>query len=237
VRRVVGKLVIGSAIFRTDFKAVILLESANRLHATTFDWPKPSHPGGFTMKLRKHIRQKRLDCVRQVSGQMRSGATFLQLGIDRIVDMQFGGDVYACHVILEMYDRGNVILTDHEYNILYLLRWRTDKDTDVRFAVGQRCDQNVFQLEICAHTCRYPVENARAMSTCALDEADVHKLITTAKGDEQLRKVLVSSTAYAAPLLEHVALLCANVNLNEKCGGWLWQIDKVNNCVFSKCCR
>jgi predicted ribosome quality control (RQC) complex YloA/Tae2 family protein len=77
------------------------------------------------MKLRKHIKQKRLESVRQ-------------LGVDRIVDFQFGGDDRACHVIVELYDRGNVILTDADYLILNVLRPRTDKDVDVRFAVREK---------------------------------------------------------------------------------------------------
>lgn len=77
------------------------------------------------MKLRKHIKQKRLESVRQ-------------LGVDRIVDLQFGGDDRACHVIIELYDRGNVVLTDADYLILNILRPRTDKDVDVRFAVREK---------------------------------------------------------------------------------------------------
>ncbi len=77
------------------------------------------------MKLRKHIRQRRLDAIRQ-------------LGVDRIVDMQFGGDDRACHVIVELYDRGNILLTDADYVILNVLRPRTDTDVDVRFAVREK---------------------------------------------------------------------------------------------------
>ena len=95
-----------------------------------------------------------------------------QLGIDRIVDIQFGSDEAAYHLIIELYDRvcmldlnlffqncvcsfelrpacicpqGNVILADHEYTILNLLRFRTAETEDVKIAVRER----------------YPVENAR----------------------------------------------------------------------------
>ena len=47
-----------------------------------------------------------------------------QLGVDRVVDMQFGSDAAAYHVILELYDRGNVVLTDCDYKILNILRPR-----------------------------------------------------------------------------------------------------------------
>lgn len=41
--------------------------------------------------------------------------------------------------------QGNIILTDHEYTILNLLRFRTDEAEDVKIAVRER----------------YPIENAR----------------------------------------------------------------------------
>jgi len=63
------------------------------------------------MKLRKHLNNKRLESIRQ-------------LGADRIVDFQFGTDVFTHHIILELYDKGNIILTDHTYKILSLLRPR-----------------------------------------------------------------------------------------------------------------
>lgn len=59
------------------------------------------------------------------------------MGTDRIVDMTFGDEEYACHVIVELYDRGNIILTDSEYKILNVLRPRTDKESDVRFSVRE----------------------------------------------------------------------------------------------------
>lgn len=51
--------------------------------------------------------------------------------------MTFGDEEYACHVIVEFYDRGNVVLTDADYKILNVLRPRTDKDHDVRFSVRE----------------------------------------------------------------------------------------------------
>lgn len=100
--------------FRSDVKYTLLIESGIRLHLTNFDYPKNITPSGFSMKLRKHIKQKRLETVQQ-------------LGIDRIIDFRFGSGEAACHVIVELYDRGNIVLTDHQYLILNVLRPRTDK--------------------------------------------------------------------------------------------------------------
>ena len=72
-----------------DKKTVLLIESGIRLHTTEFDWPKNPAPSGFSMKLRKHINNKRLEKVKQV-------------GVDRVVDLQFGSGEAAYHLILEM---------------------------------------------------------------------------------------------------------------------------------------
>ena len=61
------------------------------------------------MKLRKHLRTKKLTAINQ-------------LGVDRVIDLQFGYDEYAFHIMVELYASGNVILCDHEYTILSLLR-------------------------------------------------------------------------------------------------------------------
>eukprot|EP00058_Branchiostoma_floridae_P011332 XP_002596820.1 hypothetical protein BRAFLDRAFT_116214 [Branchiostoma floridae] len=111
-------------LVKTDEKKMLLLESGTRLYATSFDWPKNMMPSGFSMKLRKHLRTRRLISIQQ-------------LGSDRIVDMQFGENEAAYHLIVELYDRGNLILTDYEYTILNLLRTRTEGD-DVRFAVREK---------------------------------------------------------------------------------------------------
>ncbi len=61
------------------------------------------------MKMRKHIRTKLLHDVQQ-------------MGTDRVVIFTFGTNENAFHVILELYAGGNVILTDHTFCILSLLR-------------------------------------------------------------------------------------------------------------------
>lgn len=55
-----------------------------------------------------------------------------QIGHDRIIDLQFGIDEAAYHVIIELYDKGNIALTDHEYIILNILRPRVEGE-NIRF--------------------------------------------------------------------------------------------------------
>mmetsp|Transcript_66499 Transcript_66499/g.92088 ORF Transcript_66499/g.92088 Transcript_66499/m.92088 type:complete len:105 (+) Transcript_66499:263-577(+) len=61
------------------------------------------------MKLRKHLRTKKLESI-------------TQLGIDRVIDLTFGKGEATYHILVELYAQGNVILTDSDYTILSLLR-------------------------------------------------------------------------------------------------------------------
>ena len=57
-------------------KALLLCESGVRLHTTAYAREKADTPSNITLKLRKHIRTRRLESVRQV-------------GADRIVQLTF----------------------------------------------------------------------------------------------------------------------------------------------------
>lgn len=144
---------------RTEEKTVLLLESGNRIHVTAFEWPKNVAPSGFSMKLRKHLSNKRLESL-------------TQLGTDRIIDLQFGSGIAAYHVILELYDKGNIILCDHEFTILNLLRPHTEGDR-FKFAVWKK----------------YPQDRARE-SNIPSKEALID-IIKSSKSGDQLKKVLV----------------------------------------------
>ncbi|VDK73476.1 unnamed protein product [Litomosoides sigmodontis] len=174
-------------IQKPDEKCFIMLESGCRIHKTTFDWPKAQFPSSFTMKLRKHIRHKRLEHV-------------TQLGVDRIIDMQFGLDEYACHVIVELYDRGNVLLTDNNYTILNVLRPRTDKETDTRFSVQKR----------------YPLEAVRHDISCPTKDELMERLKKAKKGDS-VKRFLAPLTQYGPTLIEH-SLRVVGVARNAQIG-------------------
>uniref|UniRef100_K3WCD0 Ribosome quality control complex subunit 2 n=1 Tax=Globisporangium ultimum (strain ATCC 200006 / CBS 805.95 / DAOM BR144) TaxID=431595 RepID=K3WCD0_GLOUD len=114
-------------------KVFLLLESGIRFHTSKYARDASSSsatlPSQFTMKLRKHLRGKRLVALQQLEG-------------DRVVDLTFGSDQLQCHLILELYASGNIILTDESYNILSLLR--THKfDENVKMAVKQ-----VYPIEV-----------------------------------------------------------------------------------------
>jgi len=176
-------------VAHADKKFVILIESGNRIHLTEYDWPKNMLPSAFSMKCRKHLKGRRLASVKQ-------------LGIDRIIDFQFGFDEAAYHLIVELYDRGNIILTDYEYTILQLLRMRTDTDKDVKFAVREK----------------YPWDLAKQHESIPTLEQLKLKL-ENAKDGEQLKRVLNPIFIYGGSLLEHALLevgIQPNIKVNQQ---------------------
>ncbi|KAF0686277.1 Aste57867_21883 [Aphanomyces stellatus] len=105
-------------------KVFLLLQSGTRFHTTAYARETASAlPLQFTMKLRKHLRGKRLASVTQCAS-------------DRVIDFCFGDGDQRHHLILELYAAGNIILTDDKYTILSLLRTHA-YDEQVKVAVKQ----------------------------------------------------------------------------------------------------
>lgn len=122
-------------------KVLLLMESGVRLHTTAYVRDKNTTPSGFTLKLRKHIRTRRLEDVRQ-------------LGYDRIILFQFGLGTNAHYIILELYSQGNLLLTDSEFVVMTLLR--SHRDDDKGLAIMSR------------H--RYPVETCRVFERTTFEK-------------------------------------------------------------------
>ncbi|KAI9122760.1 hypothetical protein K1719_005649 [Acacia pycnantha] len=112
-------------------KVLLLMESGVRLHTTVYMRDKSNTPSGFTLKLRRHIRTRRLEDVRQ-------------LGYDRIILFQFGIGENAYYIILELYAQGNILLTDSNFTVLTLLRSHRDDDKGVAIMSRHR-----YPTEIC----------------------------------------------------------------------------------------
>ncbi|KAL0868880.1 hypothetical protein ABMA27_007220 [Loxostege sticticalis] len=160
---------------RSEEKSVLLLESGNRFHTTQFEWPKNMAPSGFTMKLRKHLKNKRLERL-------------TQLGIDRIVDLQFGMGEAAYHVILELYDRGNIVLTDCNWTILNVLRPHVEGDK-IRFAVKEK----------------YPLDRAKTNYAAPSEDA-LKEILSKSKPGDNLKKILNPNLEYGSAIIDHVLL-------------------------------
>eukprot|EP00891_Asterochloris_glomerata_P005087 jgi/Astpho2/5087/fgenesh1_pg.00072_%23_10_t len=157
-------------------KVFLVLESGTRFHTTQYQKEKSNTPSNFTLKLRKHLRARRLEDVRQ-------------LGVDRIVDFQFGSGEAAYHLILELYSQGNVILTDASYEVLTLLR--SHRDDAKGFAIMAR------------HP--YPIHTIRQRQ--AVTEEQLEAALSSADEKQTLRGALSSALPYGPAVADHCLLI------------------------------
>jgi len=108
---------------RSETKEFLILESGVRFHTTSMNSEKNKIPSPFTMKLRKYLREKRLEDIQQI-------------GVERVVDFTFGREDSEYHILLELYASGNLILTDGQYKILALIRSH-EFNEEIKTAVGE----------------------------------------------------------------------------------------------------
>lgn len=156
-------------------KAFLLLESGSRFHMTQALQNKNDIPSNFTLKIRKHIRGKRLEHVRQ-------------LGVDRVVDFVFGAGEACHHLILEMYSQGNLVLTDHKYEVLTLLR--SHRDDEKGFAIMAR------------HP--YPIHAIRLRQS--LSEEVMQQAVESAVPETTLKALVAGVLPYGPAIAEHCVL-------------------------------
>ncbi|KAJ2235815.1 hypothetical protein H4R99_001645 [Coemansia sp. RSA 1722] len=163
---------------KPECKQLVLVESGIRLHTTEYTRDKSVVPSGFCMKLRKHLRARRLTAVRQV-------------GMDRVVDFEFAVAAGpqaegSYHIICEFYASGNIILTDHEYRILALVRVVHLEDES--FAVGKT----------------YALKESRDIEP--VDRDQLMQCLRAAGPKDTLKRTLATLGAYGPSLAEHVIL-------------------------------
>ncbi|XP_025423052.1 nuclear export mediator factor NEMF homolog [Sipha flava] len=175
---------------RNDEKCVLLLESGVRLHVTNYEWTKNDAPSSFSMKLRKHLSNKRLE-------------NLSQMGFDRIIDMQFGVGEAAYHVILELYDKGNIILADKDYVMINILRPHTEDEK-----------QKFFVKEV------YPNDRPK-IRLSPPSENELSHIFKTAKPSTNLKKFIFANFPicldYGSCLLEHM-LVSGGLSASTKIG-------------------
>ena len=184
-------------------KIHILIESGNRFHRTKYERAKNDAPSKFNAKLRMHVRTKRLNDVRQ-------------FGRDRAVEFTFGGGDTECHIIVELYGQGNIILTDKNYTVLTLLRTHRDDTKGVKilgnhtYPIDRFRAFKQYQREdvVSALACGATVDDVNAVNDDDGDDGDDR---SGAKDDARrapgtLREAFARAFGYAPPFAEHLAL-------------------------------
>ena len=175
---------------KPDAKMTLLVESGVRLHTTAYARDKDPIPSGFTLKLRKHLNQRRITKIEQ-------------LGSDRVVVLTCGEGDFESHLVVELYDKGNVVLTDKDHTIVTLLR-NSKYDADSRLTVGQ-----TYSI--------VPRQEAGAISSAALAEA-----MRAAEPSTTAMKLLMRQLPLGREIAEH-ALVSAGLALSTKMSAAPWE--------------
>lgn len=96
-------------------KKIIKADSGHGLFLTNYTLEKPSVPSGFCMFLRKYLN--RAEVVK-----------FIQKDLERIVEIHLKRSEKKFILILELFSKGNFILTDENYliiNVANVQKWKT----------------------------------------------------------------------------------------------------------------
>ena len=99
-------------------KYLLLIEAGRRAHLVKNFPPPPKNPPQFAMLLRKYISGGKVLAIRQH-------------GLERVLIFDIGKGDLTYRIIIELFDEGNVILTDEAYRIIKPLRHHRFKDRDV----------------------------------------------------------------------------------------------------------
>lgn len=147
-------------------RSMLLIESGIRFHSVPSRKDMSKIPSGFSMKLRKHIKGKKLEDVKQV-------------GVERVVLFQFGQGTSCFYLICEFYAGGNIILTDASFKILQLIRTH---------AFSEDAKTAMYQI--------YPFEQAATMNLDKFDvslgniKETLGQVEPEGKGSKKIREVV-----------------------------------------------
>ncbi|HJJ31699.1 MAG TPA: ribosome rescue protein RqcH [Methanocorpusculum sp.] len=97
---------------------MLYCEKGVRAHLVSELPPAPKNPSGFSMYLRKYIEGGRVLSIRQK-------------GIERVIIIEIGKGVHEYHLIIELFDEGNLILTDRDFVIINALTQHRFRDRDI----------------------------------------------------------------------------------------------------------
>lgn len=95
----------------------LVMQCGSRIHTSQYPLENPTTPPSFPMLLRKKIKGAHVESVRQHN-------------FDRVVEIKVKKDKYYT-IIVELFDKGNIILLDEENNIISPLKRKQMSDRDI----------------------------------------------------------------------------------------------------------
>lgn len=96
----------------------LVLESAKRLHLTSYMIEKPATPPAFCMALRKYLQNSLLTNIEQFE-------------FERVIIFHFKTKTGELKLVLELFGEGNIILVDEKGKILHALTYKRMRDRNI----------------------------------------------------------------------------------------------------------
>ena len=95
----------------------LVMQCGSRIHTSQYPLENPTTPPSFPMLLRKKIKGAHVESIKQHN-------------FDRVVEIKVKKDQYYT-IIVELFDKGNIILLDEENNIIAPLKRKQMSDRDI----------------------------------------------------------------------------------------------------------
>jgi predicted ribosome quality control (RQC) complex YloA/Tae2 family protein len=99
-------------------KIQLVVAAGKSMHTTRYEVEKPVKPSGFSLALRKHLLNGRIQAIRQPDFERIT-----------IIDVSKGEKIFR--LLAELFGKGNLILTDGEERILQALSYRRMRDREI----------------------------------------------------------------------------------------------------------
>ncbi|OAF66338.1 hypothetical protein A3Q56_05937 [Intoshia linei] len=162
----------------------LIFEPGKRVHLTNYSWNKTLMPLSFAIKMRRHLNNKIISDIFQPSG-------------DRVIIFKLGFEEYAYYLIVQLYSKGNAILTDAKYVVISSLRYLAPKIDEI--------SPHFYKI---GTTYVLPEKKDNLLE-------NMKKSVENAKPGSVMNKTLRNSYFYGSELLHHIMLLC-NLSFNIK---------------------
>ena len=95
----------------------LVMQCGSRIHTSQYPLENPTTPPSFPMLLRKRIKGAHVESIKQHN-------------FDRVVEIRVKKDQYYT-IIVELFDKGNIILLDEDNNIIQPLKRKQMSDRDI----------------------------------------------------------------------------------------------------------
>jgi predicted ribosome quality control (RQC) complex YloA/Tae2 family protein len=164
-------------------KFFLLIEAGKRIHKTRFEIEKPLKPPDFCMILRKNLRNA---IIKEINQQ----------DFERIVTIKALTKDAQFNLIIELFDEGNIILTNEKNEILHALTYKKMRDREIKRSTP-------FQL---------PPSSGKNPLTITIKDIEELKNFKELEAVKALTKILGIGGLYAEEIF-----LRANIDKNIQC--------------------